>query len=143
MNISQVLKTKQRGVTTARPDDTLLEIVNRLAQRRIGAIVIVGNDGKVCGIISERDIIRLVAEHGASALSMVVDSAMTRNVVTCCRSNTIDEIMEMMTHGRFRHMPVLEDDSLIGIISIGDVVKHHTAEVELEVTAMREYLATG
>lgn len=143
MNISQVLKTKPRGVTTARPDDTLLEIVNRLAQRRIGAIIIVGNDGKVCGIISERDIIRLVAEHGASALSMVVDSAMTRNVVTCCRSNTIDEIMEMMTHGRFRHMPVIEDDSLIGIISIGDVVKHHTAEVELEVTAMREYLATG
>jgi CBS domain-containing protein len=93
--------------------------------------------------VSERDIIRLIAEHGAMALSMPASSAMTRNVVSCTGNATIEEIMDIMTNGRFRHLPVIEDGKLAGIISIGDVVKHHTAEVQLEVTAMRGYLATG
>jgi CBS domain-containing protein len=143
MNIGQILKAKPRGVSTAHPDDTLLEIAARLSQRRIGAVVIVGDNGKVAGIISERDIIRKIAEHGAAALALPASEGMTREVISCSRSNTLDEIMETMTNGRFRHLPVLEDGALIGIVSIGDVVKHHTAEVELEVTAMREYLATG
>jgi CBS domain-containing protein len=143
MNIGQILKAKPRGVSTAHPDDTIVEIATRLAQRKIGAIVIVGDTDKVVGIISERDIIRLIAEHGTKALALPASAGMTREVVSCSRSSTLDQIMDMMTRGRFRHLPVLEDGSLIGIISIGDVVKHHTAEVELEVTAMREYLATG
>jgi CBS domain-containing protein len=143
MNIGQILKAKPRGVSTAHPDDTIVEIATRLAQRKIGAIVIVGDTDKVVGIISERDIIRLIAEHGAKALALPASAGMTREVISCSRSSTLDQIMDMMTRGRFRHLPVLEDGSLIGIISIGDVVKHHTAEVELEVTAMREYLATG
>ncbi len=128
---------------TARPDDSIHEIALRLASRKIGAIIIVGEQGKVAGIISERDIIRLIAEHGADALTMRASEGMTREVISCTGANTLDEIMEMMTRGRFRHMPVIEDGALVGIISIGDVVKHHTAEVELEVTAMRGYLATG
>ena len=142
MIIGQILKTKGRGVMTASPDDTIHEITLRLASRKIGAIVIL-DAGKVAGIISERDIIRLVAEHGANALTMPARDGMTRDVVSCTRDCTIDEIMETMTKGRFRHIPVIEDGELVGIISIGDVVKHHTAEVELEVTAMRDYLATG
>jgi CBS domain-containing protein len=143
LNIGQILKTKTRGVSTARPEDTIEEIATRLAQRKIGAVVIVGDGGSVAGIISERDIIRMIAEHGAKALTMSVSSGMTREVICCNRSSTLDEIMEAMTNGRFRHLPVIEDGALIGIVSIGDVVKYHTAEVELEVTAMRGYLATG
>jgi CBS domain-containing protein len=128
---------------TARPNDTIQEIALRLSHRKIGAIVIVGDNGKVDGIISERDIIRLIAEHGTQALSIPASKGMTRNVVSCSATNTIEEIMEMMTKGRFRHLPVIEDDALVGIVSIGDVVKNHISEVELEVTAMRGYLATG
>jgi CBS domain-containing protein len=143
LNIGQILKTKARGVSTAHADDTIEAIAKQLSQRRIGAVVIIGDNGKVAGIISERDIIRLVADHGAKALAMTAAAGMTRDVVSCSRSSTLDEIMESMTAGRFRHLPVIEDGSLVGIVSIGDVVKHHTAEVELEVTAMRGYLATG
>ena len=143
LTIGQILKTKPHGVSTARPDDSVQEIAARLAQRRIGAVVIVGEGGRVAGIISGRDIIRLIAEHGVRALSMRASEGMTRDVVTCSRSSTLDEIMTTMTVGRFRHLPVIEDGALVGIISIGDVVKHHNAEVELEVTAMRGYLATG
>lgn len=143
LNISQILKTKPRGVATAGPGETVQDIAKRLAQRKIGAIVIVADNGKVAGIISERDIIRLVAEHGAAALSLQASQGMTREVISCSRTSTLDEIMETMTRGRFRHLPVIEDGELVGIVSIGDVVKHHTAEVELEVTAMKGYLATG
>lgn len=143
MIIGQILKSKAAGVLTARPDDTIQEIASVLASRKVGAMVIVGDGGAVSGILSERDIIRLIAAHGAAALTMAAKDGMTREVVSCTRTNTLDEIMEMMTRGRFRHLPVLEDGALIGIISIGDVVKHHTAEVELEVSAMRGYLATG
>ena len=144
MIIATILKVKGRSVSTARPEDTVQEIANRLAQRNIGAIVVVGDNGRVSGIISERDLIRALAKQGASALQVPVQEIMTRNVVTCNITASSDEIMETMTRGRFRHIPVIDDDgSLIGIVSIGDVVKQHIAEVELEVTAMRGYLATG
>lgn len=143
MNISQILKTKSRGVSTARSDDTIEAIAAQLAQRKIGAIVIVGEGGRVSGIISERDIIRMIAAHGAKALTMTASAGMTHEVQTCTSKCTLDEVMEAMTKGRFRHLPVVEEGALVGIISIGDVVKHHTAEVELEVNAMRGYLATG
>lgn len=143
MIIGQILKSKGRSVMTARQDDTIHEIASRLSHRKIGAIVIINGAEQVEGIVSERDIIRLIAEHGGKALSMPASSAMTRNVVSCTSNATIEEIMDIMTNGRFRHLPVIEDGKIAGIISIGDVVKHHTAEVQLEVTAMRGYLATG
>lgn len=143
MNVAAILKVKGRAVTTARPDSTLLDVVQRLAAKRIGAVVVVGESGAVAGIISERDIIRAIGDQGAAALQAPVAEFMTRNVVTCQETSVVDELMEMMTKGRFRHLPVIEDDALVGIISIGDVVKHHVAEVEMEVSAMRNYLATG
>ncbi len=143
MIIANILKVKGRSVTTARPDDTVQEIADRLAQKKIGAIVIVGGGGSVTGIISERDLIRVIALRGGDALSMPVSEVMTREVVVCNEATSIDDIMEMMTNGRFRHLPVVEESGLVGIVSIGDIVKHHIAEVELEVSAMRGYFATG
>jgi CBS domain-containing protein len=130
-------------VSTARPDASLLDVAQKLGAKKIGAIVVVGDNGHVAGIISERDLIRAIAERGAAALTMTVADVMTRNVVSCQETSELDELMEMMTKGRFRHMPVIEEGALVGIISIGDVVKYHVAEVEMEVSAMRSYLATG
>ena len=143
MNIAQILKAKGRAVATARPDATLLEIVNKLAQKKIGAIVIVGDNGEVAGIISERDVIRRLGERGEHALMEPASQAMTSSVTSCQETSTLDEMMEVMTQGRFRHVPVIEDGALVGIVSIGDIVKHHIAEVEMEVTAMRGYFVTG
>ncbi|MCC7253126.1 CBS domain-containing protein [Hyphomicrobium sp.] len=143
MNVSSILKSKGRAVSTVRPNATLLDVTKKLAPKKIGAVVVVGENGHVAGIISERDIIRAVSEHGAQALSMMVSEVMTRTVVACQETSELDELMEMMTKGRFRHLPVIEDDALVGIISIGDVVKYHIAEVQMEVSAMRNYLATG
>ena len=143
MNVASILKLKGRAVSTVRPNATLLDVAKKLGTKKIGAIVVVGENGNVAGIISERDIIRAVSERGAPALSLMVSEVMTRNVVSCRETSEIDELMETMTKGRFRHLPVIEDDALVGIISIGDVVKFHVAEVEMEVSAMRNYLATG
>lgn len=143
MNIGQILKAKGRAVATARPDTTLLDIAAKLSQKKIGAIVIVGDKGDVVGIVSERDIIRKLGERGPEVLNEPVSQSMTANVISCQETSTLDELMEIMTQGRFRHVPVIEDGALVGIVSIGDVVKNHIAEVEMEVTAMRGYFVTG
>ncbi len=143
MNVATILKAKGRSVTTVRPDQSLQDVANKLAARKIGAVVVVGENGIVDGIISERDVIRAVAERGTSALELHVARVMTRDVVTCSETSLVDELMEMMTAGRFRHLPVVEDGALVGIVSIGDIVKNHIATVEMEVSAMRSYLATG
>lgn len=140
MNVASILRQKGRAVTTASPDMTLLQVADRLAAKRIGAIVVVGAGGEVAGIISERDVIRMLGSDGPSCLGRPVAESMTRQVVTCKESDTLEELMAMMTARRFRHLPVVTDGALVGIISIGDVVKHHIAEVEMEATAMREYI---
>ena len=143
MNVATILKCKGRSVTTVRPDHSLQDVAAKLAARKIGAVVVVGENGAVDGILSERDVVRAIAERGVAALEMPVSRFMTRDVITCRETSLVDETMEMMTAGRFRHLPVVEDGSLVGIISIGDVVKNHVATVEMEVSAMRNYLATG
>ena len=143
MNVATILKSKGRSVTTSRPDATMLDIVHKLHAKRIGAVIVVGDNGVVEGIISERDVIRAIAERGVSAMNIPVADVMTRSVITCNKAHLVDELMQLMTNGRFRHLPVVEDDALVGIVSIGDVVKNHVAEVEMEVSAMRGYLATG
>lgn len=140
MNVHSILRQKGRAVTTASPTATLLDVSARLAAKRIGAIVVVGSGGEVAGIISERDIIRALSEAGPDCLTRPVSETMTRRVVTCQETDTLDELMAMMTARRFRHLPVVTDGALVGIISIGDVVKHHVAEVEMEATAMRDYI---
>lgn len=143
MNVATLLKNKGRAVTTARPETRLSEIAEKLAIKKIGAIVIVGEAGRVAGILSERDLVRMIAERGPAALALTADEVMTRNVVTCEENTTLDQLMERMTTGRFRHIPVVEDGALVGLVSIGDVVKLHLADMALEVTAMRSYLTTG
>ena len=143
MNVAAILRQKGRAVTTASPSTTLLEIAHKLAAKRIGAIVVVSAGGEVAGIVSERDIIRVLGTHGAECLSQPVSQIMTKQVVTCLETDTLDELMAMMTARRFRHLPVVTDGALVGIVSIGDVVKHHVAEVEMEATAMRAYITTS
>ena len=140
MNVISILRQKGRAVTTASPNATLLEVANKLAAKRIGAIVVIGAGGEVAGIISERDIIRALATSGAECLTRPVAETMTKQVVTCQETDTLNELMAMMTERRFRHLPVVTDGALVGIVSIGDVVKHHVAEVEMEATAMRDYI---
>jgi CBS domain-containing protein len=141
MNVAAILKVKGREVETALPQTTLIEIANVLSRRRIGAIVVVDSEQRVQGIVSERDIIRVLAKSGPAALAGPVSSIMTRNVISCGEDDTLAQLMSAMTAGRFRHLPVTKDGKLAGLVSIGDVVKYHLAEVEMEATAMREYIA--
>jgi len=143
MNVAAILKLKGREVITATPDTSLLEIAQLLGTHKIGCIVIAEADGKVAGIVSERDIVREIARAGAEVLDEPVDAFMTKSVISCRESDTMDRLMGEMTAHRFRHMPVVDRGRLIGLVSIGDVVRMRIAEAELEAAAMREYIATG
>ncbi|MGH6866369.1 MAG: CBS domain-containing protein [Methyloceanibacter sp.] len=143
MNVAAILKYKGREVVTAPPDMPLLAIAELLGVKGIGCVVVTGTDGKVAGIVSERDIVRRIARVGAKVLKEPVEASMTKTVVTCRESDTIDRLMGEMTSHRFRHMPVVERGRLIGLVSIGDVVRMRIAEAEMEAAAMREYIATG
>jgi len=143
MLVSQILREKGRDVLAISPGATLAEAARVLTKHRIGALIVRDQDGALSGIISERDVVRAVAEEGAAGLAFTVDSRMTRDVATCTQTDTIEEIMETMTRCRFRHLPVVEEDSVIGIISIGDVVKMRIAEALREAQALKEYIATG
>ena len=143
MNVATILGEKGRDVVSVAPDVTLQDAATRLATGKIGAVLVLGADDRLMGILSERDIIRLVGEKGAVALQSPVSSAMTKNVVTCSDHDTVAGVMAIMTAGRFRHMPVVDGNRVAGIISIGDVVKNHIAEVEFEANALKNYLATG
>ncbi len=143
MNVNTILNIKGPDVITVGADTTVLEVTQRLAKHRIGSIVIVNGDNSVAGIVSERDVVRAIAHLGCDVLQGPVSAIMTDNVVTCSRRDNIDTLMSVMTSRRFRHLPVVDDGELCGIVSIGDVVQQRIAEAELEASAMREYIATG
>jgi CBS domain-containing protein len=143
MNVKTILSLKGSHVTTVEPTATLEAAVAILAKHRIGALVVLGADQRVIGILSERDIVRALAELGANALTTPLAQVMTRKVVTCGEAETVGAIMERMTTGKFRHVPVLEQDRLVGIVSIGDVVKHRLSEIEHESAALRDYIQTA
>ena len=143
MIVSTILSVKGSNVVTIEPTATLAEASKLLAQHRIGAVLVTGAGERIVGIVSERDIVRALAVHGADALKLPLTDIMTRKVVTCSRADTIAELMERMTGGKFRHLPVLEDGRLVGIVSIGDVVKMRLQEMEHEHNAMRDYIQTA
>jgi CBS domain-containing protein len=143
MNVKTILATKGSEVTTIAPAATLEEAIAVLSRHRIGALVVLGADQRVIGILSERDIVRALSERGANALKEQLAQTMTRGVVTCSETDSVSDLMERMTRGRFRHLPVLEQDRLIGIISIGDVVKQRLGEMERESEALRDYIQTA
>jgi CBS domain-containing protein len=143
MTVDHILAAKGRDVITIPPHRTLDEAVKLLAEKHIGALVVAGADRKVLGIITERDLVKVLARRGAVAFGEAVSAHMTSNVRTCHGGFLVNDVMEIMTLGKFRHVPVVEDDVLVGIISIGDVVKHRLAEVEREHQVLREYIATA
>lgn len=143
MTVKAILTRKGGDVATIDPAATLAEAAKLLAERRIGAVIVTSADKRVAGMLSERDIVRVLARDGAAALDTQVEQTMTRKVVTCGQNDTVGTIMERMTAGRFRHLPVVESERLVGVISIGDVVKWRLEEMELEQNAMREYIATA
>ena len=143
MTVKAILSRKGKDVLTIEPTATLAAAVKLLAERRIGAVVITGADRQVIGILSERDIVRAFAASGPAALDQQVGQVMTRKVMTCDEAETIASLMERMTQGKFRHLPVVERGRLAGIVSIGDVVKARLSELEYEQDALREYIRTA
>jgi CBS domain-containing protein len=143
MIVKSILSAKGSEVISIEPTATLEAAVAKLTKHRIGALLVLGPDRRVIGILSERDIVRALGERGADALKEPLSQVMTRNVVTCSQSDTVGVLMERMTTGRFRHLPVVEQDQLIGIVSIGDVVKHRLQEIEQEAGALRDYIQTA
>ncbi|MGB3417865.1 MAG: CBS domain-containing protein [Mesorhizobium sp.] len=143
MTVKAILERKGYDVLTLGPNEKLVEAIRMLAEHRVGALVITNGDRKIVGILSERDVVRVVARQGAAALDLTVREAMTPKVKICNENHTVNEIMEIMTTGRFRHLPVEKDGLLHGIISIGDVVKRRIEDVEREAEEIRAYIATA
>ena len=143
MTVKAIVSRKGRDVVTIEPSATLEAAIAKLAEYRIGAVVVLGADRRVIGILSERDIVRAFAEFGADALTKRLAQVMTREVVTCGEAETAIAIMERMTTGKFRHLPVVDRDRLVGIVSIGDIVKHRLWEMEQELAALRDYIQSA
>ena len=139
--VKNMLDAKGRDVVTVGPDKTLLEVAGILNDKKIGAVVVIGMEGRIAGIFTERDLVRAVAGKGAAVLDQPVKSAMTTSVQRCKDETTVDELMGMMSSGRFRHVPVEQDGKRAGIISIGDVVKSRIREIELEAEQIKAYIA--
>jgi CBS domain-containing protein len=143
MIVKSIIHTKGGDVVTLEPSVSLDTAAKLLAERRIGAVVVLGADDRVVGILSERDIVRAISERGAAAMQEPVSQVMTRKVATCTLDESLHSIMERMTAGKFRHVPVIEQGRLAGIISIGDVVKHRIEEMEQESDALKSYIQTA
>jgi CBS domain-containing protein len=143
MTVSIMLAAKGREVVSVEPNATLSSVVALLAERHIGAALVLGVDRRIAGIVSERDIVHALAERGAAALDDPVSRVMTRKVSTCAERETVSSIMARMTEGKFRHVPVVEQGRVVGIVSIGDVVKHRLHEMERDSAAMRDYILTA
>lgn len=143
MNVCHILQNKGRNVLTVCPHHTLLDVVDVLAAEVVGALVVIDDRGALVGIISERDIVRAIAKFGSNALDRLVADVMTRHVVTATESDSIDDVAAKMSAGRFRHVPILENGCLAGIVSSGDAVKYRLDLLESEQSAFREYIATA
>jgi CBS domain-containing protein len=143
MTVKAILSTKGNETVTIEPIASVAAAAKQMADRRIGALVVTNATGEVVGIVSERDIVRVIAARGGDALDLSVESVMTRKVVSCTEADTVANLMERMTTGKFRHVPVIENGRLIGVVSIGDIVKHRLQEIEHESEAMRDYILTA
>ena len=142
MSVATMLEGKPKSLITAAPDDTVAKAAQLLAKHRIGAVIVCDKGGNVMGILSERDIVRDIAHDGAAILESPVSRCMTRNVTSCKREDTINSVMEIMTAKHFRHMPVTENGKLIGVISIGDVVKCKIEQAEKDAQELMNYIAS-
>jgi len=141
MNVRQLLDSKQGEIAGISPDTPVSEAVGFLREANVGALVVTDKGGQLIGILSERDIVRSLAEDGGELMDKTANDLMTRDVVTCKPQDRIEDLMRQMTEGRFRHLPVVDNGKLIGIISIGDVVKHRLDELEAEASQLRAYIS--
>jgi CBS domain-containing protein len=139
MHVADILKAKGTGVKTIRPDQSVEHCAHRLKIDGVGALVVSADGAVIDGIISERDIVHGLAEHGGRAMELAVADLMTRAVITCAPEDAIAQIAKVMTQRRIRHLPVMAAGRLAGIVSVGDVVKHRLDELELEANVMRDY----
>jgi CBS domain-containing protein len=142
MTVRAILDSKGHQIQSVEPDARLSVAIKALGERKIGALLVM-NKGRLDGILSERDIVRVLGERGAAVLEEPVSAVMTRKVISCKQSDTVSAIMEMMTLGKFRHLPVVEDGKVVGLISIGDIVKQRVQEYESEQEALRDYIKTA
>ncbi|KYK43552.1 MULTISPECIES: CBS domain-containing protein [Bradyrhizobium] len=142
MTVRSILNTKGHQIVSVEPDAKLAATIKLLAEKKIGAVLVM-NQSRLEGILSERDIVRVLGERGAGVLEAPVSDVMTRKVVTCKETDTVAELMEMMTSGKFRHLPVLDNGKVVGLISIGDIVKRRVQEYESEQEALRDYIKTA
>ena len=140
MTVASILKAKGNAVYTIEPGQMLVDTAKLLCERMIGAVVVVDTAGRIRGILSERDIVSAIASHGPASLTRPVADYMTTNMFTCQRTDTLEDVMELMTERRIRHVPVIEQGRLAGIVSIGDVVKRRIADTEFEAESMRAYI---
>ena len=143
MIVKSILSAKGGDAISIEPAATLETAVRTLAEHKIGALLVLGPDRRLIGILSERDIVRVLAEQGVGGLAQPLSQVMIRKVVTCSQSDTVGVLMERMTTGKFRHLPVVEQDQVIGVVSIGDVVKYRLLEMEQESAALRDYIQTA
>ncbi len=142
MELSNIIASREGKVITVGIDEKITEVTRTLAVERLGAVVVTDDDGKLAGIISERDIVRALNERGAAVQDLGVGDLMTRSVITCTPENSIEEVMELMTSHEIRHLPVVEDDALVGVVSILDVVKSRLSEVETDYSVLRTFMST-
>ena len=143
MSVAVILRGKPDRLIGLEENRSLAEAAQLLSRERIGALIVRNKAGDMIGILSERDIVRVLAERGAAVLDEPVSAVMTRKVISCKPSDTVGAIMEMMTSGKFRHLPVIDDSRVVGLISIGDVVKWRVMEYESEQEALRDYIKTA
>ncbi len=143
MSVSHILGVKGRSVVTATAKETVHGTAQKLAQHKIGAVVVVDDKGAISGIVSERDIVRALAEQGAKALASPVSAIMSKKVKTCKAGDSETELMALMTSHRIRHLPVVEGGKLAGMISIGDIVKFRIEAIEREAEEMKSYIASA
>ena len=143
MTVAHILAQKGRAVATVQPHATVRDVIDVLATKHIGAIVVADFEGRMHGIVSERDVVRALAAHGCDALDDAVSGIMTKDVVTAKEEDDILDVVSRMSRGRFRHMPVIVDGQIAGIISTGDAVKYRLEQMEREQSALREYIATA
>ncbi|WP_421996712.1 CBS domain-containing protein [Reyranella sp.] len=143
MFVSDILTQKGGLVHSVTPETSVAEVAQQLSTRRIGSVLVLDDESSVVGIVSERDLVRALASHGAQALTLQARQVMTREVVTCDSDDSIDTIMETMTRGRFRHLPVVRHGELLGLVSIGDVVKARLEEARHETEALKAYIVAG
>ncbi|UQR60365.1 CBS domain-containing protein [Bradyrhizobium sp. C-145] len=142
MTVRSILNTKGHQIMSVEPDVKLSAAIKLLVEKKIGAVLVM-NQSRLEGILSERDIVRVLGERGADVLEEPVAEVMTRKVVACKETDTVAELMEMMTTGKFRHLPVIENGKVVGLISIGDIVKRRVQEYEAEQEALRDYIKTA